>query len=45
MSAGSSSESTKSTLTDAERARIERNRQRALHLKASKLISHPYAKA
>lgn len=32
-------------LTDAQKARIERNRERASHLKAAKLTSHPYAKA
>lgn len=45
MSTGTTTEPTKSTLSDAELARKERNRQKALQLRASKLISHPYAKA
>lgn len=36
---------TKSTLTEAEQQRIERNRQKAINLRASKLTAHPYAKA
>ncbi|XP_075168550.1 DNA repair protein complementing XP-A cells homolog Xpac [Haematobia irritans] len=32
-------------LTDAQKARIERNRAKALCLKQSKLVSHPYALA
>lgn len=32
-----------STLTDAQKARIERNRIKALSLKQAKLVSHPYA--
>jgi len=31
-------------LSDADKARIERNRQKALMLRQSKLIAHPYAK-
>lgn len=30
-------------LTDAQKARIERNRIKALSLKQAKLVSHPYA--
>jgi DNA-repair protein complementing XP-A cells len=33
---------TKPTLTDKQRARIERNRQRAVLLRNSRLASHPY---
>ena len=33
----------KSKLSDRQRARIERNRQRALLLRKSRLASHPYA--
>lgn len=42
---GSKSAEASLSLTEAEKDRIEKNRNRALHLKASKLISHPYAKA
>ncbi|XP_036331058.1 DNA repair protein complementing XP-A cells homolog [Rhagoletis pomonella] len=31
-------------LTDAEKARIERNRIKALHLRQAKLVAHPYQK-
>ena len=38
--------STKAGLTEAEKARIEKNRHKALLLKSAKLTSHhPYAKA
>lgn len=33
------------TLTDAQKARIERNRAKALCLKQAKLVSHPCALA
>ncbi|XP_055715502.1 DNA repair protein complementing XP-A cells homolog [Phlebotomus papatasi] len=32
-------------LTDAQKARIDRNRQKALYLKNAKLVAHPYAKS
>lgn len=35
----------KSSLSEAELARIERNRQKAIQIKKSKLTAHPYAKA
>lgn len=31
------------SLTEAQKARIERNRAKALSLKQAKLVSHPYA--
>ncbi|GAB0094907.1 DNA repair protein complementing XP-A cells homolog [Sergentomyia squamirostris] len=34
-----------SGLTDAQKARIDRNRQKALYLKNAKLVAHPYAKS
>lgn len=39
------SEEKSTTLTDAQKARIERNRAKALCLKQAKLVSHPYAMA
>ncbi|TMW44287.1 hypothetical protein DOY81_010634 [Sarcophaga bullata] len=39
------SEGETATLTDAQKARIERNRIKALSLKQAKLVSHPYALA
>ena len=39
------SEGETSTLTDAQKARIERNRIKALSLKQAKLVCHPYALA
>ncbi|XP_055694957.1 DNA repair protein complementing XP-A cells homolog [Lutzomyia longipalpis] len=40
-----SQESSNSGLTDAQKSRIDRNRQKALYLKNSKLVAHPYAKS
>lgn len=37
------SEAPVAPLTDAEKQRIERNRQRAISLKNAKLAAHPYA--
>lgn len=34
----------KSKRSDADMARTARNRERALHLKAARLVSHPTAK-
>ncbi|XP_013106909.1 DNA repair protein complementing XP-A cells homolog [Stomoxys calcitrans] len=39
----SSNKMAENSLTDAQKARIERNRAKALSLKQSKLVSHPYA--
>ncbi|XP_059619888.1 DNA repair protein complementing XP-A cells homolog [Phlebotomus argentipes] len=40
-----SEEVNKNVLTDAQKARIDRNRQKALYLKSAKLVAHPYAKS
>lgn len=45
MSSTEISNTDNAPLTEAQKARINRNRERALHLKAAKLTSHPYAKA
>lgn len=44
MSSRDNSTIENNTLTVAQKARIERNRQTALLLKQARLIPHPYAK-